>query len=72
MKKQNKIIRWLGPADFSWGRKFVILEFQSIAHIYAERQQGNGNLGNNAGIVVFDEGIVTADINDGAQHIFSL
>ena len=49
-------------------RKLVILEFQHIAYIHAEGEQGDGNLGDDAGIVVFDKGVVTPDINDGAKH----
>ena len=48
--------------------KFVIFKFQLVAHIHAERQQGDGNLGDNTGVLIFDIGIVTADINDGADH----
>ena len=60
-------------APFSYLREFVILEFQHIAHIHAKGEQGNGNLGYDAGVVVFDKGVITPDINDGAKHgVFSL
>ena len=48
--------------------EFVILEFQFIAHIHAEGEQGDGDFGDNAGVFVFDEGVVAADIDDGAEH----
>ena len=48
--------------------KFVILEFQFVAYIDAEGQQGDGNFGDHAGVVILDEGIVATDINDGAEH----
>lgn len=48
--------------------EFVILEFQLIAHVDAEGQQGDGHFGDYAGVVVLDEGIVTPDVDDGAEH----
>ena len=48
--------------------EFVIFEFQLITHVDAEGQQGNGNFGDNAGVVVLDEGVVTADINYSTKH----
>ena len=48
--------------------KFVILEFQLVAHVDAEGQQGDGDFGDNAGVVVLDEGIVAADVDDSAEH----
>lgn len=54
------------PAFFLYLGKFVIFEFQSVAYINAEGQQGDGDFGNHTGIIVLDEGVVTADINDGA------
>ena len=49
-------------------RKFIILEFQLIAYVHAEGEQGDGNFGNDAGVVVLDIGIVAADIYNGAEH----
>ena len=49
-------------------REFVILEFQSVPHVDAEGQQGDGDFGDHAGVVVLDEGIVAADIDNGAIH----
>ena len=48
--------------------KLVILELELVAHIDAEGQQGDGDLGDDAGVEVLDIGIVAADINDGADH----
>ena len=48
--------------------KFVVFKPQPIAHIDAPGQQGNGYLGDNAGIVILDIGIVAANINNGAKH----
>ena len=48
--------------------KFVIFEFQSVADIDAEGQQGDGNLGNHAGVVILDKGVVAADIDLGTEH----
>ena len=57
-------------ALFSYLGKFVIFKFQPIAHIDAKGQQGDGNFGDYTGIVILDIGIVTTDINNGAEHIF--
>ena len=45
-----------------------IFKFKSVAYIYPKGQQRNGNLGNHAGVIVFYKGIVTADVNNGAEH----
>ena len=55
-------------AAFSDGSEFVVFEFQLVAHIHAERQQGNGNFGHNAGVLVFHIGVVAADIDDSTDH----
>ena len=55
-------------ALFSYPGKFVIFKFEPVAHINAEGQQGDGNLGDNAGIVILDKGVVTANINNSAEH----
>jgi hypothetical protein len=57
---------------FLYLSKFVVFESQPVAYIDAEGQQGNGYFGYHAGIVVFDEGVVTTDINDGTVHRSSL
>ena len=51
--------------------EFVIFKFQLVAHIYAEGQQSDGNLGDNAGVLILDIGIISADINDGTDHVVS-
>ena len=48
--------------------KFVVFEFQLVTYINAEGQQGNGNFGDDTGVVVFDEGVVATDINDSTIH----
>ena len=48
--------------------KFVILKLQPVAHIHTEGQQGNGNFGYNAAVLITDIGIVAPDINDGTDH----
>ena len=48
--------------------KFVVFKFETVACINAEGQQGDGDFGDNAGIVVFNEGIVTTDIDYGTKH----
>ena len=55
-------------ADFLYLRKFVILKFQHIAQIYAKGEQGNGYLGDNAGVMVFDKCVVTPNIHNGTEH----
>ena len=55
--------------DLLYFFEFVILESQTIAHINAVGQQGDGDLGNHAAIVVFYEGVISTDINDGAVHM---
>ena len=49
-------------------RKFVMFKFQPVTHVNAIGQQCNGNLGNNTGIVIFDIGIVTANIDHSTEH----
>ena len=48
--------------------EFVIFKFQPVAHIGAEGQQGDGDFGDHAGLVVLDEGVITADIHNGTEH----
>ena len=48
--------------------KLVILEFQPVANIDAEREECNSNFGNYTAFVVFDESIITANVNNGTQH----
>ena len=49
--------------------EFVILEFQSVAHVDAEGKQSDGDFGDHAGVVVLDESVIAADINDSTEHI---
>lgn len=58
-------------AVFLYLCKFVIFEFEPVAHIHPEGQQGDGDFGNNAGVLIFDVGVITADINDGTDHVVS-
>ena len=53
---------------FLYALKLVILELELVAHIDAEGQQGDGDLGDDAGVLILDKGIVTADGDDGSQH----
>ena len=55
-------------ALFSYLGKFVVFKLHPIAHINTEGQQGNGNFGDNAGIVILDIGVVPTDINNSAKH----
>jgi len=48
--------------------EFEILEFQAIAHVGAEGEQGNGDLGDHSGVIVLNIGVVASDINDGTEH----
>ena len=48
--------------------KFKILEFQFIAHIYSIGQQCDGDLGDHAGLIVFDKSVIAADIDNGTDH----
>ena len=48
--------------------ELVVLEFQLIAHINAKGQQRNGDLGDNAGVLVSDVGVIAANVRDGAEH----
>ena len=45
-----------------------ILEDQLITHIGAKGQQGNGDFGDDTGLVIFNIGIIATDINDGTTH----
>ena len=60
------------PADFLRKGEFVVLKNQTISGVHTEGEQGNGNFGNDSGIVILDEGIVTPDVNDGAEHFVLL
>lgn len=51
--------------------EFVVFEFQPVTHINAKGQQGNGDFGDHAGVVVLNKGIVAADINDSTEHGYS-
>ena len=66
LQKQNRLFM---VSDCS---EFVVFKFQLITHIQAEGQQGDGNLGDNAGVLIFDVGIVSANINDGTDHDYLL
>ena len=55
-------------AIFLYLCEFVIFKFQPVAHIGAEGQQGDGDFGDHAGLVVLDEGVITADIHNGTEH----
>ena len=57
-------------ACFLYLGKFVIFEFKPIANINAKGQQRDGNLGNYAGIVILDIGIIAADIDYSTEHDF--
>ena len=48
--------------------KLVIFKFQLIANICAKGQQGDGDLGDHAGVLILDIGIVTADVDDGTDQ----
>ena len=64
-KPPQKILRWFLCLNLG---KFVILELQPIANVDAERQQSNGNFGDDAAVFITDKGIVTPDINDSTDH----
>ncbi len=48
--------------------ELVIFEFQLIAYIHAKGQQCDGDLGDNAGIIVPDVSVIAANVRDGAEH----
>ena len=48
--------------------KLVILKFQPIAYVNAVGQQGDGNFGDNTGVVVFDGGIISTNVNNSTEH----
>ena len=39
-----------------------------VTYISPKGKKRNGNLRNNAGIIIFDHGIITTDINNCAEH----
>jgi hypothetical protein len=51
--------------------EFVVLEFEAVSHIGAEGEQSDGDLGYDTGGVIFDEGVIATDIDDGTVHIRS-
>ena len=64
----NKKSADLKSADFLYLREFEIFKFQPIAHIRTEREQRDGNFGDNACGIVLDKGIIAPNINDGTKH----
>lgn len=48
--------------------KFIVFEFEPIAHIHTKGKQRDGNFGDHTGVIVLDEGIVTANIDNRAEH----
>ena len=48
--------------------KFVIFKFQPVTYINPPGKQCNCNFGYNTGILVFNVGIVSADINYRTNH----
>ena len=59
-------------AIFLYLRKLVIFKFQPVAYINAKGQQGDGDFGDDAGVVILDISVVAADINNGTKHSASL
>lgn len=51
--------------------EFVILELEPVANVRAKGEQGDGDLGNHAGVVIFDVGVITTNINYCAEHKIS-
>ena len=49
-------------------REFVVLKFQLVAHIHPEGEQGDGYLGDHAGVLILDIGVISPDVDDGAKH----
>ena len=48
--------------------KFVIFKFETIANIDAKGEKCNCDLRNNTGGIVFDERVITANINHSTKH----
>ena len=57
----------VGGEASNWS-EFVVFKFQPVSHVNAEGQQGDGDLGDDAGVVILNIGVVAADIRDGAEH----
>ena len=57
------------PTDFLYLCEFVIFKLQTIAYINTKWEKGNRNFRDNTGILVFHEGVISANVNDGADHI---
>ena len=57
---------------FLCGYKFPAVKFKTIAYVDAVGQQGDGNLGNYTGVIIFDECIVAANINYSTEHVLLL
>ena len=58
----------MGSPVFLYIHEFVVFKFELVAHVTAKGQQGDGDFGDYASVVITDEGIVPADVNDGAKH----
>ena len=50
----------------------IMFKFKPVANINVIRQQGDRNLRDDTGIVVFDIGIISSDVSYSAIHIFLL
>ena len=61
-KHRSVFEKWLDSLEF------VVLELELVAHVHAEGQQGDGDLGDDAGGGVFDLGVVAADVDNSAEH----
>ena len=48
--------------------KLVVFKFQPIAHIHTKGKQRDGNFGDHTGVIVFDKGVVAANIDNRAEH----
>ena len=59
-------------ANFLYLLKGIVYKFEHIAKVDAPGEQGDGYLGDDAGVMVFDKSIIAADVDDSTEHSVSL
>ena len=75
-RKKNRKNKEIPSDEFVRGdilcqSEFVIFEFQLVAYVNTKGEKSDGNFGYNTGVLITDVGIVSTNVNDCAEHIYS-
>ena len=62
---------WAEGTFLSDSAKFIVFKFQAGAQVNIIGQKCQGDLGFYARVVVFDQGVITENIDHSAEHIAS-